>query len=238
MKTLKNKRIRFRRERGFTIVELLVGMSLTLTVFMVALPVIDGFSNREQTIEKAALSVGDARVFSERVGRDLRLAYHVTVAKPQRLIADTYVRHSPCGGDTPLASDDPPTPCQVTYGCGILLLDAPSGTCTRTELNPDTCPSSMSGCTAGATCAASACVHVTLITGLFSNQVFSYPCPPNPTVDATVDGACPDPLAVNIASTVNYVGLNVVLPNRGGTGDAITLRDGTALRNIPPPSPS
>jgi type II secretory pathway pseudopilin PulG len=187
-----------RRQGGFTLVELLVGMMLTLAVLMLALPVIDGAFRTEGRVETAALSVGDARAFSERVGRDLRLTDKVYSADQNSLSVETYVHRTACGSDIPSAETDPPIQCTVTYSCS-------GGTCTRQE---------------------GTAAPVTLVTGLSDDNVFSYPCPPNPLSSS----ACP---ATPNPDDVGYVGLTAVLPNQSDIGgDAITLNDGTALRNV------
>jgi type II secretory pathway pseudopilin PulG len=195
-------RLRFgllREEGGFTLIEMLVGMLLTIAVFMIAMPVIDGATRTEGRVATAALSVGDARVLTERVGRDLRLTDQVFSAGPTRISVETYVRHTACGNSTASDPSDPAIKCTVTYACS-------AGTCTREEGGgPPT----------------------TVITGLSDDDVFSYPCPPNPLAG----GSCP---ATPSPDDVNYVGIIAVLPNQSDIGgDAITLQDGIALRNVP-----
>jgi type II secretory pathway pseudopilin PulG len=189
---------RLRQEGGFTLMEMLVGMLMTMAIFMAAMPVIDGATRTEGRIETSAMSVGDARVFTERVGRDLRLTDKVYSVGPTSLSVETYVRHTACGSGTPSAASDPAIQCTVTYDCS-------AGTCTRQE--------------GGA-------APTTVATGLSDDNVFSYPCPPNPTAGSS----CP---AVPNPDEVRYIGINAVLPNPSDIGgDAITLQDGTALRNV------
>jgi type II secretory pathway pseudopilin PulG len=174
-------------ERGWTLIELLIAVSMMLGLFFAALPIIDGAANTEGRIQTAAFSIGDARVFSDQVLRDLR----PTTAVPGNpstpapaLTVDTFVRHS-CGSGTPSAEDDPPTPCRVTYSCS-------GGTCTRQEQGGPV---------------------LTMITGLSDDVVFS---PETNTYDQTV-----------------FVGITIELPSQDGPSeDAITLQDGTALRNV------
>jgi type II secretory pathway pseudopilin PulG len=195
-------RSQLRQEGGFTLVEMLVGMVLTLAVFMLALPVIDGAFKTEGRVATAALSVGDARVFSERVGRDLRLTDWVYSADLSSLSVRTYVRRTSCGSGIPSAEDVPAIQCRVDYVC---FGGSGAFTCTRQE---------------------GSAAPVTLVTGLSDGNVFSYPCPPNPFSGGTCPATPDDP------NSVNYVGINAVLPNQSDIGgDAITLQDGTALRN-------
>jgi type II secretory pathway pseudopilin PulG len=197
-------RSQLRHEGGFTLVEMLVGMLLTLGIFMLALPVIDGAFKSEGRVQTAALSIGDARVFSERVGRDLRLTNWVYSASTTSLTVRTYVhRTAPCGSGIPSAETSPAIQCTVTYTC----YPPPDGSCTRRE---------------------GTALPVTLVTGLSDDNVFSYPCPPNPLSGSTCPVNPPDP------HSVIFVGINTVLPNQSDIGgDAITLQDGTALRNVP-----
>jgi type II secretory pathway pseudopilin PulG len=180
-------RERLPQDRGWTLIELLISISMMLTLFFAALPIIDGAANTEGRIQTAAFSIGDARVFSDQVLRDLRPATGV-VGNPSTprpaLTVDTFVRHS-CGSGNPSAEDDPPTPCRVAYSCS-------GGTCTRQEEGGPT---------------------VTMITGLSNDIVFS---PEANTYDQTV-----------------FVGITIELPSQQDPSeDAITLQDGTALRNV------
>src|SRR2546421_3854553 len=85
------------RECGFTLIELLIGITITLAVILVALPIIDGAANTEGRVQQAALSVGDARAFSEKVLRDLRSADSFTPTSSSTITMHTYVRDNPCG---------------------------------------------------------------------------------------------------------------------------------------------
>jgi type II secretory pathway pseudopilin PulG len=182
----------WRRERGLTLVELLVSTVMLIGLMVAALPVIDAAGCHEPMITKQAARIELARSFVERVGRDLRSAYEV-VGTPTStsLTVKTYVRRTACGNDTVSAPDAAALQCQVIWSCA-------SGACTRQEKNPDG--------TGGGSATA-------LITGLSDNNVFSYsPAPAGAT----------------------FVGLNVVMPNAVNIGgDAITLRDGIGLRNVP-----
>jgi type II secretory pathway pseudopilin PulG len=188
------------QESGFTLIEMLVGMLLTVAIFMLALPVIDGAFKTEGRVETAALGVGDARVFSERVGRDLRLTDKVYTAGQNSLSVETYVHRTACGSGVPSAETEAAIKCTVVYACS-------GDSCTRQE---------------------GSAAPVTLVTGLSDENVFAYPCPPNPIVNSTCP-TTPNP------DDVSYVGINAVLPNQSDIGgDAITLQDGTALRNVHP----
>jgi type II secretory pathway pseudopilin PulG len=195
MKSQSQSRSRIHRrlpeERGWTLIELLVGIIVTLGVLLAAFPIIDGASNTEGRVQQAALSVGDARVFSDQILRDLRPAYFVEpFYSSTRLAVDTYIRTTACGSGIPSPSDQAPIKCRVTYSCSV-------DSCTRQETNPD-------GSGGGPI--------DTAVSGLSNDQVFSY---------------------VAAGDTPEFVGITLVLPNQQNVGgDAITLEDGTALRNV------
>lgn len=187
--------MRLRHPRGLTLVELLVSTAMLIGLMVAALPVIDAAGCHEPMISKQAASIGLARSFLERVGRDLRSAYEV-VGTPTStsLTVKTYVRRTACGNDTVSAPDAAAIQCQVIWSCA-------SNACTRQEMNPD------------GTGGGLARAVITGLDGNNNNNVFSYSPAP---------------------ATATFVGLNVVMPNVANIGgDAITLRDGIGLRNVP-----
>jgi type II secretory pathway pseudopilin PulG len=187
------------QQRGWTLIELLVGITVTLGVMLAAFPIIDGAASTEGRVQQSAQSVGDARVFSDQVLRDLRPTYQIGGYSSTGFTVFTYVRHA-CGTATPSAENAPATACRVIYSCVQTTPNTTPATyeCMRQESNLD-------GSGAGPS--------VTMVTGLSSGAVFSYPA-------TTCDFVC-------------YVGVKLVLPNDQSTGgDAITLHDGTALRNV------
>lgn len=185
-------------ESGVTLIEMLVGIVVTLGVLMAAFPIIDGAASTEGRVQQSAQSVGDARVFSDQVLRDLRPTYQIGANSSTGFTVFTYVRHA-CGTGTPSAENAQATPCRVTYSCPETTPNTAPATynCMRQESNLD-------GSGAGPT--------VTMVSGLSKQDVFNYPA-------TTCDFVC-------------YVGIKLVLPNDQNTGDAITLHDGTALRNV------
>jgi type II secretory pathway pseudopilin PulG len=187
------------RESGMSLIELLVGITVTLGVLMAAFPIIDGAASTEGRVQQSAQSVGDARVFSDQVLRDLRPADLLGANTSTGLTVDTYVRHA-CGTSTASAENAVADHCRVSYACSATTPSTtpPTYGCTRQER--DIPP----GATVGPA--------VTVVTGLSSGAVFNYPA-------TTCDFPC-------------YVGITLVLPNFQDTGDAITLHDGTALRNV------
>jgi type II secretory pathway pseudopilin PulG len=199
MKTQTPTPRRLTRESGMTLIEMLVGITVTLGVLMAAFPIIDGAASTEGRVQQSAQSVGDARVFSDQVLRDLRPTYQIGGYSSTGFTVYTYVRHA-CGTGTPSAETAPATACRVVYSCAETTPNTTPATyeCARQESN-------LNGSGAGPS--------VTMATGLSSDSVFSYPA-------TTCDFVC-------------YVGIKLVLPNDQSTGgDAITLHDGTALRNV------
>jgi hypothetical protein len=121
----------------------------------------------------------------ERLSRELRQGTGIdSVSTASKLTIWTYVKKSSCGG-TPSGTS---IECRVTYDCSA------EGTCVRTERNTDG--------TGGA-------VGVTSVTGLDSNQLFSY----TPS-----------------AADADFVAIRLVFPAADGE-EAVTLEDGVALRN-------
>jgi type II secretory pathway pseudopilin PulG len=205
MKTQAQPPTHLTRESGMTLIELLVGITVTLAVLFAAFPIIDGAANTEGRVQQAAQSVGDARAFSDQVLRDLRPADKLGTRSSTAVTVDTYVRHA-CGTSTASAETAPPTHCRVTYSCSETtspVTTPATYNCARQESDvplPDP-----GGPATGPA--------VTMVDGLSTDAVFSYPL-------TTCDNPC-------------YVGITLELPNYQQTGgDAITLQDGTALRNV------
>ena len=140
-------------ERGWTLVELLIGSVMTLAVVFAALPILDGAATTENRIQTSGTSIDDARNFSDRILADLRPAYDLSSYSPTGLTVSTYVRRTACGNNTVPAPDQAPIPCKVTYACS-------GGDCTRQE-------APVSGAGGGP--------PVTMVRGLSEDDVFSYP---------------------------------------------------------------
>jgi prepilin-type N-terminal cleavage/methylation domain-containing protein len=171
-------------DRGFTLPELLVATVLALLVIGAAVTAFTSTIQSQPRVNSQAAAIQQARVTMERIIRELRQGSSVPSASTSQLSVVTYVHSATCGG----AASNTAISCRVTYSCS-------SGTCTRTEANPDgTSPGS----------------SVQVVSGLSSSNVFSY-APPSSTAPA-------------------FVGVTLALPAKGGT-DAITLSDGSALRN-------
>ncbi len=140
---------RFSREEGFTLVELLVALTLGLAVVGVAVTVFTAAvqSQPGQTNRGAVIQQG--RTTMERLVRELRQGSTVYTATAQQLSFITFVDVATCGSS---ASGSTAIPCRVTYSCA-------SGSCTRVVAQPDgTDPSS----------------PYTIVSGLSDSNVFTY----------------------------------------------------------------
>jgi type IV pilus assembly protein PilW len=175
-----------RDEDGFTLVELLVAISIGLIVLGAAVMVFTAGVRSQLRADSQSAAVQQARTTMERLVRELRQGSGLvpgTTPTSTQLSFITYV-HSTCTG----VPSSTATLCGVTYACS-------ASTCTRRVSRPD-------GSSPGAA--------VKVVTGLSSANVFAY----SPS-----------------AAAPTYVTATVRLPSFGG-GNAITLSDGAALRNV------
>jgi type II secretory pathway pseudopilin PulG len=174
-----------RREAGYTLVELLVGITMMLLVLGAAFTLLQIVTRSEPQIRDANASIQDAQIAAERMAQELRQTYAVNSATATTLSVNTYLQQSTsCAGS---GGSETARQCRVVYTCG-------SGACTRTVSEVDG---------GGAQTA-------TVISGLTSGAVFGYS--PSATAPST------------ISMTLRVAG--------DGTGDAITISDGVALRNV------
>jgi type II secretory pathway component PulJ len=114
-------------ERGITLVELLVAMSILILVLGVIAQLFIVMLRAEPRITGRSADIQQARVWAERLTRELRQTSEVLVSDPAQIAVVTYVRTTQCGsaGTTPPATQDA-IQCRVTYSCA-------SGTCSRSE---------------------------------------------------------------------------------------------------------
>jgi len=150
------------RERGITLVELLVAISMLIAVLATAVPVLISSVNNEPRLRDRAGKIQEARALMERLGRDLRSGYFVDSSTSSTLALRTYLHQSTCSGD--------PSPsatailCRVSYSCA-------SGTCTRQVANPDgSAPGSVR----------------TIVSGLSSSAIFTYSGNPTSYVQVSI----------------------------------------------------
>jgi Tfp pilus assembly protein PilW len=135
-------------ERGFALVEMLVGVILSLAIIGASITLfVTGLRSEPRAVDRTS-QMSSARTFAESVARELRQGGTVQTASATQLSVITYVKRATCAG----TAGGPAIPCRVTYTCS-------SDACTRVSANPD-------GSGAG--------IAVEAIDGLSSPNVFSY----------------------------------------------------------------
>lgn len=118
-----------RREEGFTLIEMLVAMTMGVVVMGGVLILLIGAMRSQPKLEHQATNIQTARWVLERMTREIRNGIRVDKATASSVSFQTYVRHTTCGGTTTLASTAAPTKCEVTYACS-------GESCTRLEAAP------------------------------------------------------------------------------------------------------
>jgi prepilin-type N-terminal cleavage/methylation domain-containing protein len=141
-----------RNDAGFTLVELLVASAMGVVLLGAIGSVVISAMRSQPDLSKKSQNISTARWVLERLTREIRDGEKVDTPTASSVAFQTYVRHTTCGGTTPLPSTTPAIRCEVTYTC-----TPPS--CTRTE----TAPEVLSGGT-----------PVTIFTGIDDPNVFSY----------------------------------------------------------------
>jgi prepilin-type N-terminal cleavage/methylation domain-containing protein len=140
-----------RGEAGFTLIELLVASAMGVVVLgAVGSLVISAMRDQPQISERAQ-NISTARWVLERLTREIRNGVKVDNATAPSVSFQTYVRHTTCGGTTPLASTLPSIKCEVTYTCTTT-------SCSRIEADPGTYTGT----------------ETTIFEGINSNDVFSF----------------------------------------------------------------
>lgn len=149
-------------EAGFTLVELLVAMSIGLIVLAGVVMLLTSVLRSQPENEERTAQIQDARVVLERAVRELRQGKAVEGAAgtPTQIIVDAYTR-SGCNGGPPTAQA---VLCRVTYACAE---SGGSASCTR---RAGTGPAT------------------TVVTGLASADVFSYGSTSAPQCNLTTIG--------------------------------------------------
>jgi prepilin-type N-terminal cleavage/methylation domain-containing protein len=116
-------------DRGFTLVELIIAMTMALLVVAGAMSMLV-FALRDQPkVTEGADQVAKARTVSERMARELRQGVKVETREAAKVVFLTYVHTTAC--TTAASSSAAAIQCRVTYTC------ATTGTCTRSVLNAD-----------------------------------------------------------------------------------------------------
>jgi len=116
-------------EAGITLVELLVAAAMGVVLMGAVASLVVSAVRDQPKISEQAQTISTARWVMERVTREIRQGVRVDNATPSEVSFETYVRHQPCGGTTPLASTEPSIPCEVTYTCTAT-------SCSRIEAAP------------------------------------------------------------------------------------------------------
>ena len=118
-----------KREDGFTLIEMLVAMTMGVVVMGGVLILLIGAMRTQPKLEDQGTNIQTARWVMERMTREIRNGIVVDKATPSSVSFQTYVRHATCGGTTALASIAAPTRCEVTYTCS-------GESCSRLESAP------------------------------------------------------------------------------------------------------
>lgn len=140
-----------RGEAGFTLIELLVAMTMGVVVLGAVGSLVVSAMKDQPRISERAQDITTARWVLERLTRELRNGIRVDKATPTSVSFETYVRHTTCGGMTPLAAKTASIPCEVTYTCTTTK-------CSRIEAAPKV--------TTG--------TATTIFEGIDSSNVFTY----------------------------------------------------------------
>jgi prepilin-type N-terminal cleavage/methylation domain-containing protein len=138
-------------EAGFTLIELLVASAMGVVVLGAVGSLVISAMREQPQISERAQNISTARWVLERLTREIRDGVRVDSATPSSVSFQTYVRHTTCGGTTPLASTSPSIKCEVTYTCTTT-------SCSRIEAAPEVFTGT----------------ETKIFTGINSNNVFSY----------------------------------------------------------------
>lgn len=119
-----------RREDGFTLIEMLVAMTLGVIVMGGVMILLIGTMRSQPRLDKQATNIATARFALERMTREIRNGIVVDKYTSSSISFQTYVRHTTCGGSTMSASSVSATKCEVTYTCS-------GSSCKRIEAAPN-----------------------------------------------------------------------------------------------------
>lgn len=117
------------REAGFTLVELLVAMTMGVIVLGAVGSLVVSAMRDQPKISQRAQSITTARWVLERLTREIRNGVKVDKATASSVSFETYVRRTACGGAGVLPSTSPSIKCEVTYTCTTTA-------CSRIEAAP------------------------------------------------------------------------------------------------------
>ncbi|HET8565358.1 MAG TPA: prepilin-type N-terminal cleavage/methylation domain-containing protein [Solirubrobacterales bacterium] len=189
------------REEGFTLIEMLVAMTMGVVVMGGVMILLIGAMRSQPKLDSQATNIQTARWVLERMTREIRDGVVVDKATASSVSFQTYVRHSTCGSSTTLASSASAIKCEVTYSCS-------GEACTRLE----TAPGVYTG------------TAQTLFTGLSNPaEVFCF-VPSNKEEEPSRCGEA------KAAASTTYVGIKLEIPDSEGSG-GLKAEDGASLRN-------
>jgi prepilin-type N-terminal cleavage/methylation domain-containing protein len=190
------------REEGFTLIEMLVAMTMGVVVMGGVMILLIGAMRSQPKLESQGTNIQTARWVMERMTREIRNGIRVDKATPSSVSFQTYVRHTTCGGTTALASTAAATKCEVTYTCSGEF-------CTRIEAAPG--------------------VYTGTATRIFSglgNPAAVFCFVPSENKDPSECGQAKS------GSSPTYVGVTLEIPDSEGSGgltasDGASLRNAT-----------
>jgi prepilin-type N-terminal cleavage/methylation domain-containing protein len=116
-----------RGEAGFTLVELLVAVVISMIVMATAVSLFTSSVRSQPRVSDRSAQIQQARTMAERISRELRQGSNASSVTPSQLMILTYVPHATCGG----SAGGPALRCRVFYSCDT------AGSCTRTECGPN-----------------------------------------------------------------------------------------------------
>ena len=102
-------------------VELLVATTMSIVLVGAASSMVISAMRSQPEVSSRANSISSARWVLERMTREIRNGVKVDSGTASSVAFQTYVRHTTCGGTTPLASTSPSIKCEVTYTCTTTL---------------------------------------------------------------------------------------------------------------------
>lgn len=108
---------RLRGDAGFTLVELLVAMTMGVVVLGAVGSLVVSAMKNQPRISERAQDITTARWVLERLTREIRNGIRVDKATASSVSFETYVRHTTCGGTTALSAKTASIKCEVTYTC-------------------------------------------------------------------------------------------------------------------------
>lgn len=118
------------RQEGFTLIEMLIAMTMGVVVVGGVLILMIGAMRYQPRLDKQATNIGTARYVLERLTHEIRSGIRVDKETAASVSFEAYVRHASCGSNTePSSATTASTKCEITYSCS-------GSSCTRIEASP------------------------------------------------------------------------------------------------------